>query len=81
MPLMRFKVCQVLSYRMFPPTLRRWRLKWGNVEFDAVYFGILEDETLSLAQGNLDLIGKVKTVSYRNIEKLSILIEVIGTSL
>ena len=81
MPLMRFKDCQVLSYRMFPPTLRRWRLKWGNVEFDAVYFGILEDETLSLAQGNLDLIGKVKTVSYRNIEKLSILIEVIGTSL
>jgi len=81
MPLMRFKNCAILSYREFSSTFRKWRLKWGNVEFDAVYFGELDDPTQEFTQGRFDLIGKVKTERFRNVEKLSILIEVLQASL
>ncbi|MGB7595049.1 MAG: DHH family phosphoesterase [Erysipelotrichaceae bacterium] len=81
MPLMRFKNCAILSYRAFSSTFRKWRLKWGNVEFDAVYFGELDDPAQEFTQGRFDLIGKVKTERFRNVEKLSILIEVLQASL
>ncbi len=81
MPLMRFKDCRILSYRAFSPTFCKWRLKWGKVEFDAVYFGVFNDETLDVSRGSFDVIGKVKTERYRNTEKLSILVELFGASL
>lgn len=81
MPLMYFENCRILTYRAFSATFCKWRLMWGNVEFDAVYFGELDDASLPLSQGSINLIGKVKKERFRNVEKLSILIEVLGATL
>jgi single-stranded-DNA-specific exonuclease len=81
MPLMHFENCQVLNYREFSPTFRKWQLKWGNIAFDAIYFGAMADIAKPLSAGRIDLIGKVKSERFRNIEKLSILIEVVQASL
>ncbi|HBZ41289.1 MAG TPA: hypothetical protein DEO50_05245 [Erysipelotrichaceae bacterium] len=81
MPLMRFQNCKVQSYREFSPSFRKWQLKWGNLLVDAVYFGEITSDFPQVVQGSFDVIGKVKIERFRNREKLSILIELIGASL
>ena len=81
MPLMRFQNCNVQSYREFSQSFRKWQLKWGNLLVDAVYFGEIPSDFPQVGQGSFDVIGKVKIERFRNREKLSILIELIGASL
>ncbi len=80
MPLIRFDQCEVVSFKEFSANFRKWQLRWGSIELEAVDFGEAKSD-FDARTILLDVIGKVKIERFRNREKLSILVELVGQSL